>query len=407
MQTWLDWYTKGAKDRWEETRRMNPALDLPEATDDFAAMAYLTRFAADLTCFSGLFQPPGVTDTPTAEHLLVFDALLLPFFDLPGTREVPNWPRATALAPTRGLVHWLAGADAPDDGGEAERLLRQRSLYVDLPDGALLVGPWTVRAMMTMVSDHPNLSVALVLTPRGSNRAVAVLEWMLGHSGSPHGATIVDVDAAEACHQAEQFLRLLVLYGSVADADRRGNIPHMPAEQQRANPRRAAQRAKKFSLFRVQTLDTPREAADLPRAPRQPLGDGHRLDVRVAVRPHFRWQAHGPRWTLRKLILIDGFWRGPEDGRVRAPIVRLDAPHPRRRPQAGDRQPTACRRDAHGIRGVAPDHRGVRGPDPCPMEPITMQWAPSGGEATPGTHGAAEAMAVEIPAAGTESGACS
>lgn len=48
--------------------------------------------------------------------------------------------------------------------------------------------------------------------------------------------------------------------------------------------------------------------------------EGQSLIVRTLVEGHWRNQAHGPRHTLRKVIWIAPFWRGPEDGPESNPV---------------------------------------------------------------------------------------
>ena len=52
-------------------------------------------------------------------------------------------------------------------------------------------------------------------------------------------------------------------------------------------------------------------------------GTGNKLTVRTLVSGHWKMQAHGPRWTERKLIRVEPFWRGPMDGPVTNPIRRV------------------------------------------------------------------------------------
>jgi hypothetical protein len=46
-------------------------------------------------------------------------------------------------------------------------------------------------------------------------------------------------------------------------------------------------------------------------------GNSSSPSVRSFVRPHPRMQAHGPGWSQRRLIRIEGYWKGPAD----APVV--------------------------------------------------------------------------------------
>lgn len=52
-------------------------------------------------------------------------------------------------------------------------------------------------------------------------------------------------------------------------------------------------------------------------------GAGHKPTVRTLVSGHWKMQACGPRWTERKLIRVEPFWRGPMDGPVTNPIRRV------------------------------------------------------------------------------------
>ncbi len=45
-------------------------------------------------------------------------------------------------------------------------------------------------------------------------------------------------------------------------------------------------------------------------------GTGSKVTVRTRVTGHWRNQAYGPGWQERKIIWIEPFWRGPEDGIV-------------------------------------------------------------------------------------------
>jgi len=64
----------------------------------------------------------------------------------------------------------------------------------------------------------------------------------------------------------------------------------------------------------------------------------HKLSVQVLVRGHWRAQVHGVKRSLRKVIWIEPFWRGPEDAPILAKTEVKDvepqlAPNP---PRVGD-----------------------------------------------------------------------
>jgi len=51
---------------------------------------------------------------------------------------------------------------------------------------------------------------------------------------------------------------------------------------------------------------------------------GYHLQERHLVHGFFKWQHHGPQASLRKLIWVDDFERGPKDApRVPTPLYKL------------------------------------------------------------------------------------
>lgn len=77
---------------------------------------------------------------------------------------------------------------------------------------------------------------------------------------------------------------------------------------------------------------------------REPVRDyilrgGSSPTVQSLVRGHWKYQAHGPQYSLRKLIHVEPYWRGPEDGpvvvrahRLGEPTYESSLPDPRPRP---------------------------------------------------------------------------
>jgi hypothetical protein len=53
--------------------------------------------------------------------------------------------------------------------------------------------------------------------------------------------------------------------------------------------------------------------------------DGKALNVRVLVAGHHKWQACGKNWKERKRILIEPYWRGPDDAPLSESRHRLEA----------------------------------------------------------------------------------
>lgn len=116
-----------------------------------------------------------------------------------------------------------------------------------------------------------------------------------------------------------RFAMNTVFYATSADARRRTGWNH-------PNAARLLEQAVKHKKG-THKGDRARAALKAARLmPRTFLGDGlpvlagagssgshGPLIVRTLVEGHWRNQAHGPRHSLRKLIFIDPFWRGPED----------------------------------------------------------------------------------------------
>lgn len=125
---------------------------------------------------------------------------------------------------------------------------------------------------------------------------------------------------------AVTFLANVVLYATHA-----GTEPHEGNEQ----VRRLIQRARQLPKGSRKRRNLNRKVAGMAREPRFLVGRditidrtvprgptvyqavGTRLDKRVRVAGHLRFQACGPGWLERKLIWIEPFWRGP----VTAPQV--------------------------------------------------------------------------------------
>lgn len=59
-------------------------------------------------------------------------------------------------------------------------------------------------------------------------------------------------------------------------------------------------------------------------------GSGGQLLVRQRISGHWKKQAHGAGWELRKLIWINPYWKGPEDGPIKQAVHELrPSCHPR------------------------------------------------------------------------------
>ncbi len=102
---------------------------------------------------------------------------------------------------------------------------------------------------------------------------------------------------------------------------------HVEITEQRAprpERRRAARAGRTLPAVRVVSIHRrTRSSSATSTSP-----SGRTVGVRFPVGSFWRDQAYGKGWALRKRILIDEHWRGPEDApvRLRPRVTLVDAP---------------------------------------------------------------------------------
>ena len=114
-----------------------------------------------------------------------------------------------------------------------------------------------------------------------------------------------------------RFLRMALVFHRYGPAEARQPVGRTPPDRAAAN---SLKPKKGESLFAVTRLDAP--AGRLGRPPRTTTG-GWNLAARQEVSGHFKLQPHGPAGSLRKLIWVEGYARGPEDVRRKPKAVRV------------------------------------------------------------------------------------
>ncbi|KAA1053144.1 hypothetical protein [Azospirillum argentinense] len=335
MKTWLDWYISGYAVSGRTTNKAN-------SSDQFVARiseVYGVRFdkLSDVDAFR-LIEPlkasfSAIVDSPSSiepDSLLgnskAFSRFLLPFalsLSDPLEYEESDFRFNTvAIQPSRELVALLSQAKAPlGQNAMVDGDLMTASWYVDLPHGSLLVGDLGVRAIFTQPSqEHGAVAICAVLCISTADQILGRLMWVAG-DGEANGLVSAEIDKRLVAEQVEDFLSLLVLYRRHADTAQRGQLPRMTREM--ATSRKARQHHKKASLFAVQTLAPPPDRFGR----RQSLGEGGwQLGWRSSVAGHFKMQPHGPGRSLRKLIFVDAYERGPDDGPRKHRLERLSNP---------------------------------------------------------------------------------
>ncbi|WP_431858753.1 hypothetical protein [Azospirillum sp.] len=334
-KTWLDWYISGYAERTRAAAKADAngqfVATLRELygvrvdkLSDIEAFQLIVPLQASLS----VLDARSITFDPndTVGNSSCFSRFLWPFASSLSDQQqsMGTEPRfnTVAVQPSRELVALLSHAKAPaDHGALANSDLMVASWYVDLPHGSLLVGDLGVRAVFTQPSlRHGGVAVSAVLCVPGSNRVSGRLMWVAG-DGEAMGIAAADVDRRLLAEQVEDFLSLLALYRQHADTAQHGQLPRMTREM--ATSRKARQHHKKVSLFTVETLAPPPDRFGR----RHSLGEGGwQLGWRSSVAGHFKMQPHGPGRSLRKLIFVDAYERGPDDGPRKHRLERLSNP---------------------------------------------------------------------------------
>jgi hypothetical protein len=366
MLTWLDYYIEQTINHWkhlvgpegpireangpeiaaeiEAFARMKKAGDYLDQLDIVRHLAY--RLTIQSNDFSFRMQAAGLGSKgrfrngermwPWFMEVACF-AELLPF--LGRGAGAPGWPHEfagradinvetiTAVQPDAALVQLLADARPPaDPEGYLERALSAGGTwYIDLPHRSVLLGDGEVRAIFLMPGLQTGHRVTAVITPPGQDKVKGRVIWHLGAPEDCYGHLINGVDMKTIAGQVNDLVRLLILYRATAESAERSELKHMDARQLNQSPRRIPQNRKKTSLFRVERLAAPADRFGRQSPSNGPAG-GWTLGWQSEVSGHFKLQPHGVGRSLRKLIWIDAYERGPKDAAHKVRLERLTKP---------------------------------------------------------------------------------
>src|SRR4051812_23009081 len=115
------------------------------------------------------------------------------------------------------------------------------------------------------------------------------------------------------------FLRLVLAYHEYGPAEARSVVRTTPPREIARRGHRPRKGESIFSMVRL--------SASGDRLGRPPCGAGAGpgwvLASQQEVSGHFKLQPHGPGGTLRKLIWVDAYERGPTEGSLKPRAVRL------------------------------------------------------------------------------------
>lgn len=309
--TWLDWYASGAAEKLGAGCPRHLRGTDADALGTMA-MAYLTEMTSVKDDW----------DETTLAQFTFFGAIAS-FCPPPNWRDFERefkklgltnrtFAGGQGLKLSRRLVQAFAHAKAPQTT-DWQELAVQHGWYFDLPHHALLIGDAQVRAILTHPDTLSSVAAVAILTAPGSDEMIGRYAWMLvGDNDRPTGssATDTDIDPLELQRRANDFVILALLYYRSLEhcelLPRRQTGPHLSKIQQRLD-------RKTKSLFVVHNLPDPVGNLGRPVDPAAP-GDakGWRLDHRVTVRGHFRWQPVGEGRSRRELRWIAEHLRGAD-----------------------------------------------------------------------------------------------
>ena len=296
-------------------------------------MAY--HVAQEIQAFhKGVAVPENILDEGFTAILASFVAEFLP----PGSTLTMNGQqpeRPLGLLLTRDTANLLSNANPLDIDDSVWRTeLGNRAIYVDVPHGAILMegGGGTndlieLRAILAAPFLPPNSSGQTLFiaqmtkqaTDQGRGRIAGVLlpDGGISRFGSPTMASAADWTMKPpfahsllekvVLGRAGTFLRLVLAYYFFAPKEAREPIVVTPSERLRAGKPRNDQ-----SLFALTRL----HASTSVQRPRSTIQTSWSLSSRQEVTGHFKLQAYGAQRSLRRLIWVGSYQRGPVDAPV-------------------------------------------------------------------------------------------
>ena len=263
------------------------------------------------------FFPAGVTWTPT---------------------KAPEVTRPLGLLLTRSTANLLSNASVSNIPDETWRsaLGLGRAVYVDVPHGAILLDVGVghsdklqlrgIFAAPFLPLDMPEHTLFIAqMTDRGSERGRGRVGGLLCPGGqilrfgsARTGQTATDWTLRPPFVHSETekamlgragtFLRLVLAYHFFGPSEARESVAATPTERLKSGKPR-----KDESLFAFTRL----HHSDAVGRSRETIQSSWSLTSRQEVAGHFKLQPHGPQHSLRRLIWVDGYERGPDDAPVK------------------------------------------------------------------------------------------
>ena len=218
-----------------------------------------------------------------------------------------QWAPPMGLKVHEGLVRGFLRSRVPKTD-DFLNLIDKHNCYFDFPGRTLSITDQAfVRAVFTQPSAlEGDPQICVVITNGRSNMVQGICAWWL-LSGDFVKWAAPDVSEEALREPIERLLKLIALYFQ----ERKADMPLMQKRVWRPGQTRKKQRAaaKKGTIFSI--LDMRPRKSDTWAGTRR--GEGSKPAHETVVSGHFRWQAHGPEWKLRKLIFVDSHVRGTGD----------------------------------------------------------------------------------------------
>jgi hypothetical protein len=331
--TWLDYYISGARENLTKQISLEAEKHLVPnwkkraiASTDREAM-FLMSLAGMQSCLQKMQRHENQYDggdADIAQHTL---HSMLASLTCPKPEEFSTIVEGFSLPPPRAiklsaeLARDLSQAKAPNTEDWIADAV-SATWYMDIPHRTLLVGPHQIRAILLQGTPGHGRAVAavLILTYPGENEIAGRFAWMLlgGTDDQMYGCADISIDYGAVRESASDFVKLVLLYHRQIEQEPPIWLPTVSADFSKLPRKKQRARQKTRSMFAVRELRPPAN-----RFGRTETVGSWRLDHRVRVRGHFRWQPHGPKSALRRLQFIAEHYRGPDEGEEKVGIIKL------------------------------------------------------------------------------------
>lgn len=321
---WLDWCCKFHSEAAVPASRRtgDPRSDLA-----LAAMFHLAKWRA---------KPDALSPLNWWFYLAV-SQFVVPY--LPqgaGAAGGDGSPAPLALALRRETARLLIDGRLPKDDIHWRRALGARAVYIDVPHGAILVDEsLQLRAIFALPlpegGEAGDIFLLSVITDRGSERPRGHLCAILRPDGvanaalDERGVAISDVghlaSFAEkrietlALGRTADLFRLVLTYHFFGPDEVKEPIAVTPCDRVRSGKPR-----KDESLFAITRLNAAREYV---HASTTGESFGASLTSQQIVSRHWKLQPYGPNKSLRKLIFVKEYIRGPEESALKPQMRRI------------------------------------------------------------------------------------